>query len=120
MEAKAKEDAAKNEVQYFEERLRGQLREFISDSSVQLEFEPMDKFKMFICHEVVEDFPDLIALKSGEGDDRHIVVYKKGFEPEDLVTALSVDVDVVQPLRTANRSKKNEEDLKPVRCLNFV
>eukprot|EP00595_Chromulina_sp_UTEXLB2642_P003391 CAMPEP_0196767296 /NCGR_PEP_ID=MMETSP1095-20130614/38597_1 /TAXON_ID=96789 ORGANISM="Chromulina nebulosa, Strain UTEXLB2642" /NCGR_SAMPLE_ID=MMETSP1095 /ASSEMBLY_ACC=CAM_ASM_000446 /LENGTH=134 /DNA_ID=CAMNT_0042134567 /DNA_START=374 /DNA_END=775 /DNA_ORIENTATION=- len=44
----------------------------------------MDQDNRYVVHEVVIDFPDLLATAVGELDERHIIVYRKGHTPKDL------------------------------------
>jgi len=63
-----------------------------SDSSViSKAFEPMEREQRFVLYDVLSDFPDLIPMDEGEGVDRHIVVYKKGYEPtEEVLSAVPI------------------------------
>ena len=45
----------------------------------------MDHLDRYLVDEVVfSDYPALVATSIGEGDDRHIVVYRKGQQPKDV------------------------------------
>ena len=42
----------------------------------------MDKDGMYVVHDVVDDYPDLASFAVGDLDERHVVVYRRGFQPE--------------------------------------
>jgi hypothetical protein len=83
-------------VKALEASLRVQLLEFIEGDSTSLELDPMDRDMRFVCHDVVSDFQDLVSASSGEEELKHIVVYKKGFEPADADIHLPKGYKVVR------------------------
>ena len=42
----------------------------------------MDKDGMYVVHDVVDDYPDLASFAVGDLEERHVVVYRRGFQPE--------------------------------------
>ena len=37
---------------------------------------------MYVVHDVVDDYPDLASFAVGDLEERHVVVYRRGFQPE--------------------------------------
>ena len=63
-----------DQIRSLEIKLRAQIDEFIADVfAFELELEPMDRDKRFICHDVVQDYPDLVSASVGEDDLRQII-----------------------------------------------
>ena len=59
-------------IKSLEIKLRSQLDEFVADEfATELELEPMDRDKRFICHDVVSDYENLVSLSAGEDDLRY-------------------------------------------------
>lgn len=86
-------DEAVTALKKLEDRIKNNLLELsASDSSViSKAFEPMEREQRFVLYDVLSDFPDLIPMDEGEGVDRHIVVYKKGYEPtEEVLSAVPI------------------------------
>jgi hypothetical protein len=54
----------------------------------------MDKDRRFVVHDVISDYEHLVSVSSGDDDERHIIVYRRGHEPEE---ALELIVDKVAP-----------------------
>ena len=69
-----------------EEKLHRDLKVFDSDPSfTSLHLPPMDHLDRYLVDEVVfSDYPSLVATSIGDGDERHIVVYRKGQQPKDV------------------------------------
>jgi hypothetical protein len=68
-----------------ENRIRTQLVAFEDDASyMELRLEPMDKDGRYVVHDVVSDFPDLISTAIGDFDERHVIIYRRGFCPEGV------------------------------------
>lgn len=84
-------------VMALENNLRAQLIEFVADDGcTSLELDPMDRDMRFVCHDVVSNFEHLVSASTGEEDLRHVVVYKKGYEPADAELHLPQGYKVVQ------------------------
>ena len=39
---------------------------------------------MYVVHDVVDDYPDLASFAVGDLEERHVVVYRRGFQPEGV------------------------------------
>ena len=39
---------------------------------------------MYVVHDVVDDYPDLASFAIGDLEERHVVVYRRGFQPEGM------------------------------------
>ena len=111
-EKKAREEYIRN----FEVQIKAQLDEFLEDETqTQLEFEPMEHDMRYYCHYAAEDYDNLISASTGEDENRHVIVYKKGHEPPDLFAH-----DIPQGYRvlqgaalTGGRRPKKEETIVP-------
>lgn len=111
-EKKAREEY----IRTFEVQIKAQLDEFLEDETqTKLEFEPMEHDLRYYCHYAAEDYDSLISASTGEDEDRHVVVYKKGHEPSDLFAH-----DIPQGYRvlqgaalTGGRRQKKEETIVP-------
>jgi len=100
-------------IRALEKRCREDLLRFDEDPNLtHITYEPMEKDKRFIIHDVCEDYENLVSVSEGHEDDRHIVVYRKGFEPEE---ELQVDKgSLIAALTTGKRvvSKQEKEALR--------
>ena len=72
-------------IKALENRVRKEVARFdIENDLNELPFEPMEKDMRFVIHDIVEDMDDLVSASIGDDDDRHVVVYRKGHEPQDI------------------------------------
>ena len=52
-------------------KLKAQLDDFVEDeSATELELEPMEKDLRFICHDVVQEYQNLVSASIGDDDQR--------------------------------------------------
>jgi predicted RNA-binding protein Jag len=70
-----------NSFQALENRIREQLKIFENPETMEFRFEPMDKDGRYVVHDVVDEYPELMCTAVGDYDERHVVVYRKGFVP---------------------------------------
>ncbi|XP_054169329.1 sperm-associated antigen 7 homolog [Oppia nitens] len=121
------EEIRKHERQHmhrFRQNIEEQINKFMAnDSETKVEFKPMDKMHRCIIHDVAE-IAGLSAFSFGTEDvDRHIVVYKKEFTPnEDELNALrkgeeydpkKVELMKQMELEEKNQKKVHEKDIIP-------
>ena len=82
-----------NAVRELERRIKLDLNQFDQDLGLtRLAFEPMEKEKRIIVHDVVSDYDDLVSRSEGEDITRHVVVYREGHAPE-------LEVDQLEGMR---------------------
>ena len=96
-------------VEELEKKIRLNIKKFDDDANLKkLELEPMTKEERYHVHDIVtnEYFNTLVSISEGEQEDRHIVIYRKGFQPVEKpiqsivrvnnpITHKKVDKDVV-------------------------
>ena len=89
-------------VDYFKElevKIRAQLDAFAEDPELnELRLDPMDKDERYVVHDVITDYPDLLSTAVGDYDERHVVVYRKGFQPQ------GVDLSALHPSEYIRKS----------------
>ena len=107
--AESRKIAAANEkakiatvVDYFKDlevKIRAQLDAFAEDPELnELRLDPMDKDERYVVHDVITDYPDLLSTAVGDYDERHVVVYRKGFQPQ------GVDLSALHPSEYMRKS----------------
>lgn len=104
----------------FESGVEDDLRLFEADPEFNgpVAFEPMDKALQFIVHDVVEQVNlrakvSLVSVSAGDGEERHIEVYRRGFEPAPSLIAIS-GVTVTKP-NAATRKPSSQVLVDPAR-----
>ncbi|ELU15742.1 hypothetical protein CAPTEDRAFT_223928 [Capitella teleta] len=77
-------EAEKNRLQKFRLKTQAKVEEILKDPSIQKhKFQPMDKVSRSIVHEVCE-IAGLTSFSFGhEEEDRHVMVWKKEYAPND-------------------------------------
>lgn len=89
-----------------EERLRQQLYLFDTDSTFNLlRLEPMDKDERYVVHDVVSEYTHLVSTAIGDHEARHVIVYRVGYQPDDLELSYNKD----SSNRNANNLKKTQK-----------
>ena len=53
---------------------------------------------MYVVHDVVDDYPDLASFAIGDLEERHVVVYRRGFQPEGMSVCVCVCVWICLPV----------------------
>ena len=99
-------------TQAFENSVESQLHVFATDKDFNgpVAFPPMDKALRFIVHDVVEQFAlrtgaGIVSVSEGEDEERHVVVYREGFQPTPIALEL-VERRAVVPVSPAQASRK--------------
>jgi hypothetical protein len=54
----------------------------------------MDKNFRFVIHDAVMDCEDLVSESEGDDEMRHVVIYRKGFEPGEISFSLSLSLSL--------------------------
>lgn len=68
---KPKDTKIVDHIRALEIKVKAQLDDFVEDESVtELELEPMEKDLRFICHDVVQEYENLVSASVGEEDQR--------------------------------------------------
>jgi hypothetical protein len=82
-----------------EKKIRLNIKSFDDDKNLtKLELEPMTKEERYHVHDIVtnEYSNTLISISEGDQIDRHIVIYRKGFQPIETTIAPIVINKVTQ------------------------
>jgi len=122
------QDQEKQLIKQFREKTEERINQFmVNDSLQKLEFETMDKMKRSIVHDVAE-IAGLTAYSFGIEDvDKHTVVYKKEFVPnEDELNALRKGeeydpkkIELLKQMELEEQKRKAIEDKDIVPNRNF-
>eukprot|EP00752_Nemacystus_decipiens_P012662 g11216.t1 len=81
---RAQEQAIRQRVSNFEAEVREKIEAFATDpASVSHTFPHVEKSLRSIQHSLAEEFDGVTTRTEGEVDDRHVVVYKLGYEPPE-------------------------------------
>lgn len=118
---KQREDAIRKQKESFDKfrnDLSKKLKTFVDTPTTndpktfKMELKPMDKIYRAMIHEVSEDFEDDIVVYSfgKEDEDRHCVIWKKGFEPSDIeIRAMKLGIEH----RLDEDGAKSDEEEEP-------
>ena len=72
----------------FVQQLQKKLADFLSNATMsEIILQPMEKPKRTLVHEIVGDYPTLLSFSYGDFAERHVRVYRKGEEPQDVEPA---------------------------------
>lgn len=110
-----KKDNSRHEE--LEKKIRMNIKKFDDDINLtKLELEPMTKEERYHVHDIVtnEYFNSLVSISEGEQEDRHIVIYRKGFQPVESTN---------QPIIKVNNhktQKKVDKDVPVAPIQSFV
>eukprot|EP00903_Cladosiphon_okamuranus_P018807 g17300.t1 len=81
---RAQEQAIRQRVSNFEAEVRDKIEAFATDpASVSHTFPHVEKSLRSIQHSLAEEFDGVTTRTEGELDDRHVVLYKLGYEPPE-------------------------------------
>jgi len=83
--AKQAKAQASNYIDKLETDVKIKLEAFEDDPSLkEVRMEPMDKDYRYVVHDVVSQYPELVSSSVGDMEDRHCVIYRRGFQPDDV------------------------------------
>lgn len=108
---KKMQDHEKQKLKEFREKIKVKIDKFVADESAkELKFDTMEKFLRMIVHDVAET-ADLQGVSYGiEGEDRHVVVYKKEYLPSAEEIACLKKGEVYDPEKIEQERKLKEEE----------
>lgn len=95
--SRAQEQATRHKVDRFKMEVREKLQVFAADtdpSAISHTFPHVEKTLRSIQHGLAEDMDGITTRTEGEVDDRHVVVYKLGYEPPDEEVMLDPQIHV--------------------------
>ncbi|CAM9195980.1 unnamed protein product [Sphacelaria rigidula] len=100
--SRAQEQAVRQKVDRFKVEVREKLETFATDtdpSVISHTFPHVEKSLRSIQHGLAEDIDGITSRTEGEVDDRHVVVYKLGYEPPEEEVMLDPEIIVSAPSR---------------------
>jgi hypothetical protein len=69
----------------FVQQLQKKLADFVSNAAIpEIILQPMEKPMRTLVQEIVGDYPTLMSVSYGDFAERHVRVYRKGEEPQDV------------------------------------
>ena len=74
-----------NYIDKVETDVKLKLEAFDEDPSLkEVRLDPMDKDYRYVVHDVVSQYAELVSSSVGDMEDRHVVIYRRGFQPDDV------------------------------------
>ena len=99
----AKAAQVKN-ADYLEQDIRMKMEEFEADPSLnEVRLDPMEKDQRYVVHDVVSQYSHLVSASVGDMEDRHVVVYRRGFQPADVEIEVAEGPRRVVPVKNTNQ-----------------
>ena len=66
----------------------------------------------FVIHDIVEDMDDLVSASVGDDDKRHVIVYRRGHEPQDIELHLDNVIRSSSNAQTMTVARKKQKSDK--------
>ena len=101
-----------------EDLVRKEILRFDDPEITIIPFEPMEKHLRYFIHDFISDIDDLVGISTGDDDDRHVVIYRKGHEPEEENIVVDPGVMRMQKQKGAYCKKTSKETKIEEKFLN--
>lgn len=72
-------------IDKIEKDVHSRVEAFANDPTLnEIRMEAMDKDYRYVVHDVITQYPELVSASVGDMEDRHCVIYRRGFQPNDV------------------------------------